>query len=85
MTMIELLQAICHAQDEARKSGADDAEVAEIRRRMINANRKETTGANYAHQWQPARQLPPERDEPEQRQMNFAPRAERKGDRFKPC
>jgi hypothetical protein len=73
----------------AREAGADDQLVAAIRAEIIAKYRKPTTGQDYANQWQPPRQLPPEPDEepppppaPKQKPLNLEPRKERKGDRF---
>lgn len=87
MTLPEMLAKICAAQEAARKAGADDAQVQALRLEIINENRKQTTGADYANQWGGCRQLPPEPEEPEppkpkQRTMEYTPRPARKGDRF---
>ena len=62
--ILSLYEEICTAQEAARKAGADDAQVQALRMEIINANRKQATGADYANQWSGARQLPPEPDEP---------------------
>lgn len=82
MTMPELLDAMNFAVDEARKRGADDADVDAIRRGLVDEHRLATTGQSYANEWIPPRQLPPERYEPEEIPRSATPRRERRGDRF---
>lgn len=79
MTMPELLAEICAAQEAARLAGAADDEVAEIRRSIIDANRKEATNQEYANQWTPG--VPPV-PEPPHKPINSGRTKEHWYDRF---
>lgn len=77
--MLALLTEIETAQAAARARGATDAEVAEIRRQLIDAHRKETTGQEYRNQWTPGIAPVPE---PPRKPTNPGRTTERWYDRF---
>ena len=83
MTLPEILAEIDAALAAAREAGPiTDRDAQAIRAEIIQSHRKATTGQSYEHEWVPPRQLPPEPDEPEQQPLNFAPRPQRRNDRF---
>lgn len=77
--MLVMLKEIIDAQVAARLAGATDAEVADIRRAIIDANRKESTGQEYANQWTPGIAPVPE---PPRKPINQGRTTERWYDRF---